>query len=154
MKIDFDDGDAGFFEARAVHLVVRAAREAESHVDALPLLDFLQESAATHLARPEFGALRDRHGISGARWPSFSVWKNFRRRLFGPSPRESILSQQRSDALERAERAEHSAFEALAETARVERELVVARTEATRLQQEIHRLERDLTGLGERLLGN
>ncbi|MGH8595307.1 MAG: hypothetical protein ACREXT_01465, partial [Gammaproteobacteria bacterium] len=117
------------------HMVVRAAFAAEPDVDARSLLDFLQDSAKTHLARPEYGELRDKHGLGSAPWPSFSMTKHFWRRLFGPSQRESTLSQQRGEALERAERAEHSAFEALAETARVARERDQARSDLARLQQ-------------------
>lgn len=137
MKLDFEEAEAGFFEARALHSVVRATREAESDRDTQPLLDFLQEIATEHLARPEFSELRDKHGIGGAPWPSLSIMKHLWRRLVGPTQRESILSQQRSDALGRAERAEHSAFEALAETAKIGRERDQARAEVARLQQEI-----------------
>ncbi len=139
MKIDFEEDDAGFFEARALHLVVRAAREAEPDADARPLLDFLQEAAISHLARPEYQALGDKHGIGGTPWPSFSMAKHLWRRWLGPSQRESTLSQQRGEALERAERAEHSAFEALAETARVARERDQARAEVARLLQTIEK---------------
>jgi hypothetical protein len=137
MKIDFDDGEAGFHEARALHILVYAALEAKPHPDAQPLLDFLRESATTHLARSEYAALREKHGIGGAPWPTFSTLSHLWRRLIGPEQRESDLSQQRSEALTRAERAEQSAFEALAETARVGRERDQARAEVARLQQEL-----------------
>lgn len=44
------------------------------------------------------------------------------RKLFGPGRRELELSQQRQALIERCERAEASAFDALAETAEVGRE--------------------------------
>ena len=115
MKIDFDNGEAGFFEARAVLAVVQAARVAELDIAARDLVDFLNDAASTHVQRDEFAKLREAHGIGADVWPSFSVLKQFWRRTVGPSNLESSLSQQRSEALERAERAEHSAFEALAE---------------------------------------
>ncbi|MSR13386.1 MAG: hypothetical protein EXR86_02260 [Gammaproteobacteria bacterium] len=141
MKIDFDEADAGFFEARALHMVVRTALDAEAPLEARPLLDFMQDSARIHLARPEFNELREKHGMGGARWPSFSMFNHLWRRLVGPSQRETSLSQQRGEALERAERAEHSAFEALAESTRSARERDQASAEVVRLQQELARLK-------------
>ena len=141
MKIDFDEGEPGFFEARAAIAVVHFAQNAELDVDARDLLEFLGEAASAHLNRPEFEALRAEHGIRGEVWPTFSVLKQLWRRTVGPSAVESSLSRQRSEALERAERAEHSAFEALAETAKVARERDQAISEATRLRREIDALE-------------
>jgi hypothetical protein len=145
MKIDFEEGEAGYHEARALHILVSAALEAKLHPDAQPLLDFLRESATAHLSRPEYAALRETHGIGGAPWPTFSTLNHLWRRLVGPEQRESDLSQQRSEALTRAERAEKSAFEALAETARIGRERDQARSEVARLQQELATLT---AGLG------
>jgi hypothetical protein len=154
MKIDFDDGEAGFFEARAVLAVVEAARLAELDIAARDFLDFLSDSATTHVQRGEFSKLREAHGTGADVWPSFSVLKQFWRRTVGPSNLESSLSQQRSEALERAERAEHSAFEALAETAKVARERDQASAEAARLRREVdaleaERIEKGLVQTGE-----
>ena len=137
MRIDFEDGESGFFEARAVAAVVQVARTAELDADARDLLEFLSQSAARHVARTEFEGLRNKHGSSAEIWPTFSVLKQLWRRTVGPSTLESSLSQQRSEALERAERAEHSAFEALAETAKVARERDQALAEAARLRSDV-----------------
>ena len=149
MRIDFEDGESGFFEARAVAAVVQVARTAELDADARDLLDFLNESAASHVARAEFEGLRSKHGTGAEIWPTFSVLKQLWRRTVGPSTLESSLSQQRSEALERAERAEHSAFEALAETAKVARERDQAIAETARLRNEVAALdvERSAKGL-------
>ena len=72
----------------------------------------------------------------------------------GPSRLEEDLSTQRSEALERADRAERSAFEALAETARIVRERDRLKAETERLQQEVARLESELTGVGYRVPGD
>jgi hypothetical protein len=149
MNIDFDEGDAGFFEARALQSVVRAARESDPAPETQPLLDFMQESARTHLTRPEFAELREKHGTGDTRWPSFSMFNHLWRRLVGPSQRETSLSQQRGEALERAERAEHSAFEALAESTRSARERDQARAEVARLQQELAKLRAGATNSPE-----
>lgn len=141
MNIDFDTGEAGFFEARTLHRVVQAARSVATDDDTRELLDFLAEAADQHLQRPEFATLRDRHGVGDSPpWPNFSMLKHFWRQTLGSSQVESSLSEQRSEALARAERAEHSAFEALAETARIERE-------RDRALAEIAALKRELAGL-------
>ncbi len=136
MKIDFEAGEAGFFEARAVHRAVHAARGAVEEGSAREFLEFLDEAATVHLRQPEFAALREKHGMGDDYWPNFSMLKHLWRQTLGASQLESNLSEQRSEALARAERAEHSAFEALAETARMERERDRALAEVARLQRE------------------
>ena len=58
------------------------------------------------------------------------------RKLFGPGKRELELSQQRQALIDRCERAEASAFDALAETAEVGRERDSALAELKRIQAE------------------
>lgn len=137
MNIDFEAGEAGFFEARAVHGAVQAARSVVQDGGAREFLEFLDESALLHLRAPEFATLREKHGLGDEPWPNFSVLKHLWRQTLGTSQLESNLSEQRSEALARAERAEHSAFEALAETARVERERDRALAELAQLKQDI-----------------
>ncbi|MBI2801663.1 MAG: hypothetical protein HYX63_15555 [Gammaproteobacteria bacterium] len=135
MKIDFDEGEAGFYEARALFSLTREARHVlHAHRD-LELLQFLHDAAGEHMARGEFDGLRARVGISDEVWPSFSIIKHLWRRTVGPTDVETDLSEQRSAALERAERAERSVFEALAESAKLARERDEARAEALRLRQ-------------------
>ena len=147
MNIDFDDGESGFWEARTLyamttHYVVKSPQEGDE-----ALLDFLKDAALTHMNRAEYAGLREQVGISEPEWPSWSVVSNFWRRTLGPSRREEDLSSQRSAALERAERAERSAFEALAETARMGRD-------RDHLKEEVARLEEELTGVGHREPGD
>lgn len=133
MHIKFAEGDSGFHEARSLLQIVRHVQAQDPSGSAvMQLLDVLREAAETHMERAEFAPQRaqaaalvdahaERRGIGG--W-----WRT----LFGPSRREQMLSEQRSAALQRAQRAETSAFEALAETARVarERDAAVARVAA------------------------
>lgn len=154
MKIDFETGDAGFFEARAVHRAVHEARGAVHESAAREFLGFLDEAAALHLRQPMFDALRQKHGMGDESWPNFSVLKHLWRQTLGSSQLESNLSEQRSEALERAERAEHSAFEALAEAARVERERDRALTEVAQLKSEVARLAAQLTSSGDHAPGD
>ncbi|MGE3772210.1 MAG: hypothetical protein AB7I32_04755 [Gammaproteobacteria bacterium] len=154
MNIDFDDGESGFWEARtlyamATHYVVKSPQEGDE-----ALLDFLKDAALSHMNRIEYAKLREEVGISEPEWPTWSLVNNFWRRTLGPSRLEEDLSQQRSAALERADRAERSAFEALAETARIGRDRDQLKAEVERLRKEVARLEEDLTGVGHREPGD
>lgn len=153
MRIEFDEGDSGFWEARALYAITRrATTEARSTAD-LEFIDFLIDTALAHMDRPEFADLR-----ANARPLEHEGWlMNMRqvwRRLSGPSRLEAELSSQRSAALDRAERAEHSAFEALAETARVGRERDEARAQVEKLKKEVAGLEAELNGIGYRQPGD
>lgn len=154
MKIDFEAGEAGFFEARAVHRAVHAVRNAVQERAAREFLGFLDEAAALHLRQPAFESLREKHGMGDESWPHFSVLKHLWRQTLGSSQLESNLSEQRSEALARAERAEHSAFEALAETARVERDRDRALAELAQLKSEIARLTMQVGGSGDHAPGD
>lgn len=146
MNIEFDEGESGFWEARALLAILRRAGAHATNAADLELIDFLKEAAATHMERPEFSEQRARIGGTPSDWPTWSLVKQFWRRTLGPSRLEAELSQQRSAALERAERAERSAFEALAETARVGRERDQARVELARLKQTLADREAEQTG--------
>lgn len=118
MDIRFGDGEEGYHEARALLGLLGLAEAADPAASAeIKLLDDLREAATRHCARPEFAALE-----ATAPAPRDLARETWWRALLGPSRREVLLSAQRSEALERASRAERSAFEALAETARVARE--------------------------------
>jgi len=154
MNIDFDDGESGFWEARtlyamATHYVVKSPQEGDE-----ALLDFLKDAALTHMNRLEYAKLREEVGISEPEWPTWSLVNNFWRRTLGPSRLEEDLSQQRSAALERADRAERSAFEALAETARIGRDRDHLKAEVERLRQELARIAEAANGVGQREPGN
>lgn len=154
MNIDFDDGESGFWEARtlyamATHYVVKSPQEGDE-----ALLDFLKDAALTHMNRLEYAKLREEVGISEPEWPTWSLVNNFWRRTLGPSRLEEDLSQQRSAALERADRAERSAFEALAETARIGRDRDQLKAEVERLRQELARIAEAANGVGQREPGN
>ncbi len=135
MEINFADGEAGFLEAQALQVIARYAADSDtgdSHE--IQVIDTLRASAVAHTARSEFDALRERgedqvgDARSGAR-------QSFWRTLLGPSRRELRLSEERRAALGRAERAEQTSFDALAETARVARERDSALARVTELEQ-------------------
>ena len=154
MNIDFDDGESGFWEARTLYAMVthHVAKSMQDGDQAL--LDFLKDAALSHMNRGEYAVLREKVGITDPEWPSWSLVNNFWRRTLGPSRLEEDLSSQRSAALERADRAERSAFEALAETTRIGRDRDQLKAEVERLKAEVARLECDLTGVGYRQPGD
>lgn len=133
MQISFSEGETGFHEALALRRVVRHAVASDPGDAAeIQMLDALQAAAEAALARPEYAPLVAAAETQPDEAPAGRGWW---RRLFGPSRREMLLSAQRGAALERAQRAEQSSFEALAETARVARERDEARARITELEQ-------------------
>jgi hypothetical protein len=139
MNIEFDDGDAGFWEARTIYdMAAHYVTKSEQAGD-VQLLEFLKDAALSHMNRLEYAALREEVGTSVPEWPSWSLVNNFWRRTLGPSKIEEDLSAQRSEALDRADRAERSAFEALAETTRIARDRDRLAAEIERLRAELAR---------------
>ncbi len=143
MDIGFDEGAAGFHQARALLVIAREASLDEFDAEhQAAVLDALKTAAEVQLARPEFAALRAQFAIDesarGAAAEEDAWWA----RWFGPSRREQQLAAQRSAALERAGRAELSSFEALAETTRVARERDAARARIAELEHELYELRK------------
>lgn len=143
MDIGFDEGAAGFHQARALLAIVREASVEEFNAEhQTALLDALKTAAEVHLARPEFAALRAQFAIDDSARGAAAEEDAWWARWFGPSRREQQLAAQRSAALERAGRAELSSFEALAETTRVARERDAARARIAELERELHELRK------------
>lgn len=142
MKIQFESGEAGYHEAYELKRMVQYVLEnTASGSHDLQVLSYLNDLASAHLDRPEFERLRkteaepvdDRkllHRLS-------ALWYALR----GPGRREVELATQRGQALERAQRAEQSSFEALAETARVGRERDDALVRIKELEARVSELE-------------
>ena len=143
MNIDFADGDLGFLEARALLAFAREAMldDIDDDVQAA-VLDALKTAGEVHLARPEFATLRADFAVDASARGAAAEEDAWWARLFGPSRREQQLAAQRSDALERASRAELSSFEALAETTRVARERDAAHARIAELEIELHALRK------------
>jgi hypothetical protein len=138
VAFEFSDGPKGYIQAESL---VRIVRRLRTTADSDQLCDELERSALDHLkdSGSELARVRELIDVEAPTWPAraFAAWHRF----WGPSSREMELSKQRGDALERAERAEHSSFEALAEMAKVERERDAAGKEIAILRQRIDRLE-------------
>ena len=119
MKLEFSKGKEGYAQAENL---LRIARQLGTTADTNRVLNELERHALEHLADDEAELARVREALaSGLPAPMArlaAAWHRF----WGPSSSEMALSKQRSDALDRAERAERSSFEALAEMAQVGRE--------------------------------
>ena len=133
MKIEFSEGANGDAEVESLLRIVCRLR---STADANRLRETLERSAFEHFSSndAEIARLRELIAMETASWSArvMTVWQ----RYWGPSSHEMALSKQRSDALDRADRAERSSFEALAEMARVgrERDAAIKENEDLRLQ--------------------
>ncbi len=127
MKIEFETDINGYQEARKFKLLVDSILKHEELDQSLSsLASSLQLQLQEFLSKPEFSDFNDAgtdelYAGSHDETELAGAVKLFRD-LFGPSKREIELSKQRQTLIERAERAEISAFEALAETAEIGRE--------------------------------
>ena len=127
MKIEFETDINGYQEARKFKLLIDSILKHEELDQSLnSLASSLQSQLQEFLSNPEFSEFSD--GGSDELFtashdePAGAGLVKLFRDLFGPSKREVVLSKQRQELIARAEHAEISAFEALAETAEVGRE--------------------------------
>ena len=95
----------------------------------LLLIESIIEQIDRFISDPEFKSLAKETSVDDAAYRLQEESPGFVRRLIaslraivGPTNKEMLLSRQRQELLERAERAESMAFEALAETAEIGRE--------------------------------
>ena len=127
MKLEFETDINGYQEARKFKLLVDSILKHEELDQSLSsLATSLQEQLQEFLSNPEFADFTDSDsdGLYTASHDESvgSSISRFFSGLFGPSKREVELSKQRQALIARAEHAQHSAFEALAETGEIGRE--------------------------------
>ena len=139
MEIKFADGEAGFHEASALQAIGRYALDCDpTDSNELQVISTLRAAGDQYVTRDEFSGLRERVEKQSADASKAGTRDSIWRILFGPSRRELLLSEQRSAALGRAERAEQSSFEALAEMARIARERDAALAQAAELEKSLN----------------
>ncbi len=141
MKIRFDDGPDGFFEARELKRMLLTVRRhgGEAFSMQRDFLNALEALADEQMARPEYAELRERMGLPEVPEPEPPQTLFDRlRALLGPTGRDLELSRQRREAVDRAERAERSAFEALAELAETGRERDALKARVKELEQQLN----------------
>ncbi|MCG8379123.1 MAG: hypothetical protein MI865_06575 [Proteobacteria bacterium] len=127
MKIEFETDINGYQEARKFKLLIEYILKHEELDPSLnSLASSLQSQLQEFLSNPEFANFSDADSnVTFTADHDESVGEGFAkiwRSVFGPGKRELLLSKQRQELIMRAERAEASAFEALAETAEIGRE--------------------------------
>ena len=95
----------------------------------LLLIESIIEQIESFISHPAFKSLIKETSVDDSAYRLQEDSPGFVRRLIaslraciGPTQREMLLSRQRQELLERAERAESMAFQALAETAEIGRE--------------------------------
>jgi len=130
MKINFNKNINGFQEARKLRLILEHYAHSDIADKTTQLfIQSLLEELDIFLTQPEFmkfnHSAKPDNSFFDAQTPDnkfISIFVNMWRTLSGPSKRELLLSKQRQELLERAERAEIMAFDAITETAEVGRE--------------------------------
>ncbi len=142
MKIEFETDTNGYQEARKFKILIDTILQHESIDQSLKsFATSLDTQLQEFLSQPEFAELNveesdDRFVASHTRSPGEGL-AHFFRKLIGPSNRELELSRQRHELVERAERAEKSAFESLAETAELGRERDELKQQLQEIQAEL-----------------
>ena len=149
MDIHFDRNAEDLQKARRLRAILKQCYASEMDNENRSVITAVEQQLESCLADPglsQFSPAAD-NAMEYRVKPSFSfagvimsLW-NF---IAGPSSREQEISKQRREQLERAEHAESSAFEALAEYAELKMKLEEA-------HRKIHELE---TELGRRRAGN
>lgn len=145
MRMNFEKDLTGFQEARKLKLVLEHYAQSDiadktTHLFIESLLQELDE----YLSTPEFEKFNHTIKLDTSFLESepkgnrlltklFSLW----RMLTGPGRHELLLSKQRQELIERAERAETMAFEAMAETADVGRQRDTALKKLKQLEEEL-----------------
>lgn len=142
MKIEFETDINGYQEARKFKLLIDSILKHEQLDQSLNSFALsIQSQLVEFLSNPEFSDLADGSKddlfVSSHDESTGEGLAKLLRNLFGPSKRELTLSKQRQALIERAEHAEISAFEALAETADIGRERDNLREKLKRLEAEI-----------------
>ena len=150
MKIDFEKDINGFQTARKLRMILEHYHQSDI---ADRTTQLLIESLLTQLdeftASPEFEKFNYSKEIDSSFLDAAGHKDNLLTRLAalwhvfkGPSKRELVLSSQRQELIERAERAEAIAFEAIAETVEVGRQ----RDAAIKELDKSRNIQQDLSG--------
>ena len=143
MKIDFNTGDIGeCHDAQKLRLLLREILRHQTDPAIQELVRNLIDQLESELKASGLTAIKDEAGNEAGDNGGRSLtgllcdaWRSFT----GPSRREMELSRQRKELIERAEHAEASAFDALAETADIGRERDAAIERIRQLEEELAR---------------
>ena len=144
MKIDFDLNLEGYQQAQRFRLLLEHCLDDEPDNVTRQLIETLKKQVDDFIARPELKEFRKVAGMENPVTADFS--HTFMNRLSllwqfiaGPSRRELRLSKQRRELIERAEHAENSAFQALAETVDIKKLHEKAQLRIKSLERELEK---------------
>lgn len=144
MNIDFDLNLEGYQQARRFRLLLEHCLVDETDNVTRRLIEALKKQVDDFIARPELEEFRKVAGMENPVTADFS--RTFINRLSllwqfitGPSRMELRLSKQRRELIERAEHAENSAFQALAESADIKKLHEKALLRIRSLEQELEK---------------
>lgn len=142
MDIKFDNNHTDYSKAIQFKKIIRLIEEyrLEDHFDS-GFIDNLKDCIEEFLNRPDIKKFAtDNDEINIKIIPHAGVADKLKS-LFGPSRREQVLGKQRIELIERADRAEALAFEALAETAEIGKQRDEALQQLKELQAKLKDLE-------------
>ena len=130
MKIEFEKDINGFQQARKLKMILEHYAHSEAtDKPTLLLINAIIEQIDSFSSDPQFKSLSRDASVDDAAYRHYEESRTFLnglleslRSLGGPSRKEMLLSRQRQELLERAERAEAMAFDALSETTEIARE--------------------------------
>ena len=140
MNIHFDRNAEDYQRARILYTVLKHYYACEKDFSSRAIISSLEQQLKSCLDDPgfsQFSADLPQNVMADETKGAFSlkgIFLSFWNFITGPSQRELELGKQRKEQLERAEHAETSAFEALAESADLKQTLAQA-------QRKIHELE-------------
>ena len=146
MNIHFDRNAEDYQRARLLYTVLKHYYSCETDFSNRAIISALEQQLKSCLDDTGFNQFADlpqnviadeNKGAFSLRCIILSLW-NF---ITGPSQRELELGKQRKEQLERAEHAETSAFEALAESADLKKTLAQAQRKIHELETELGRLQ-------------
>ena len=130
MSVRLEKNVTGFKDARQLKMVVQHSAQTDATDKPTRLLiESIIEQIQTCVADPQFGALAKETSVDDSGYRLYEDSPGLLSGLFNsirglgmPTKKEILLSKQRQELLERAERAEAMAFESLAETEEIARE--------------------------------
>ena len=140
MKIDLSVTPEDYQKAMKLHLLLEHMHSSETDIDLRNFIEELIQQIDKYLASPvlqEQLKLDERDAFKQAPRSPLRVLRSFLQSIFGPSNRELILSKQRRELIGRAEHAENIAFQALAESSDLKKNLEDTLQKLHTLEQQI-----------------
>lgn len=139
MKIDFSATEEERQDARTLRVLLQKLLANETDTPARPIIQSLLHDIDRFLANHEAGRepAAEEEGSSSTEYSPLDALFSFWHFLIGPSSREVELGKQRAELIERAEHAESSAFEALAELAELKQEHSTVVQKLKKLEEEL-----------------